>query len=95
MEILPQFKDAAKEFLQYHNNDAEFALQIALAYASGHYKQSIPTKSLLTGRDNMATLRMNVEQGRKLDQDAAYAILQKYWAPRLTDQVKSMRSMKD
>jgi len=35
---------------------------IALAYCSGHYKQPLPTKSLLTGRDGMATIKMNVDE---------------------------------
>jgi hypothetical protein len=39
----------------------------------------MPTKSLLTGKDNMATIKMNVEDGKTLEQDAAMAILQKYW----------------
>jgi len=72
--------------LEQHHGNAEMALQIALAYASGHYKQATPTKSLLTGRDNMATMLMNIEEpGKVLEQDAAFSILQKYWAPRIAD----------
>lgn len=50
-DVLPLFDDTADILINDCKGDAKKALQIALAYGSGHYKQVLPTKSLLTGRD--------------------------------------------
>lgn len=85
------FEDTADLLINQHHGDASKALQIALAYCSGHYKQSLPTESLLTGRHNMVTMKMNVEDDKKLGAQAAFAIIYKYWAPRISEAIKLMR----
>jgi hypothetical protein len=82
-------------FIDQQNGDTKTALKIALAYCSGHYKQTLPTRSLLTGKDKMMTVQMNVEKGKTLSQENAKMIIQKYWAPRIVDQISSMRSFTD
>ena len=49
MEVLPLFEDTADLLINQHQGDASKALQIALAFCSGHYKQAIPTESLING----------------------------------------------
>ena len=71
------------------------ALKIALCYCSGHYKQAIPTSSLLTGRNGYQTIKMIVGDGKQLDESAAMAIITKYWAPRIADQIGEMKHLKD
>lgn len=54
------------------------------------------TKSLLTGEASRATMKMNMlEEGKELDETSAFAVIQKYWAPRVVDQVRTIRTMKD
>lgn len=36
-----------------------------------------------------------LEEGKELDETSAFAIIQKYWAPRVVDQVHTIRTMKD
>lgn len=36
-----------------------------------------------------------MEEGKELDETSAFALVQQYWAPRVVDQVKSIRNMKD
>lgn len=79
-EVLDMFDETAELLLKQHNNDAKLALKIVLAYSSGHYKQKIPTRSLLTSRDGNTTLMMRVEEGRKLNDASALAIIERYWS---------------
>lgn len=54
------------------------------------------TKSLLTGEESKATMNMSMlEEGKELDETSAFALIQQYWAPRVVDQVRTIRTMKD
>lgn len=50
------------------------------------------TKSLLTGEESRATMKISMlEEGKELNEADAFALIQKYWAPRVVDQVKTIR----
>ena len=70
------------------------ALQVALAYCSGHYKQKLASKSLLTGQEGQTTVQMSVQKGR-LGPSNCYSILKKFWDPRTTEQVRNMKAFKN
>lgn len=36
-----------------------------------------------------------LEEGKELDETSAFALIQQYWAPRVVDQVRTIRSRKD
>jgi len=55
-DVLHLFEDLAKVLIDQHDGNAEKALQVALAYCSGHYKQKLATKSLLTGQEGQTTV---------------------------------------
>jgi len=67
-EVLPSFEEVAQMLIDKHNGNAKMALQIVLAYTSGHYKSFLPTKSVLTGKDGYTTLQMKSTED-KLDED--------------------------
>lgn len=67
-------------------------MKIALAYCSGHFKGPVLTRSLLTDREDFITIQMNVEKGQSLDQATAMTLLNKYWAPKFSEQLSTMRS---
>ena len=94
-EVLSNFKETAQLMIKQYDGDFEKALCVTLAYASGHYKQANPTKSLLTGRDNMVTIKMFVEQGKQLNEDAARTIISKYWDQRTEANIREMRTFSD
>ena len=48
---MPFFKETAHELIKNMGNDPEKALCAALAYLSGHYKQAMASKSLITGQE--------------------------------------------
>ena len=48
-DVIHLFKDLAKVLVDQHDGDYEKALQVALAYCSGHYKHKLLSKSLLNG----------------------------------------------
>lgn len=93
--VLPEFEETADILIRENADDVKKALQIALAYCSGHTKIALPTASLLTGRSGYATIKMNVAKGEVLDKSGAMTIIQKYWSPRLADSIRSMRNMRD
>jgi ATP-dependent RNA helicase DDX21 len=95
MAVLDKFDETSELLISQQNGDVKKSLKIALAYCSGHYKQSVPTRSLLTGKDRMVTIQMNVEQGKQLTQDQAKTIIQKYWAPKMAEQITYMKSFSD
>jgi len=80
-DVLPSFDETADLLIKQHKGDAKMALKVALAYCSGHYKGVIPGSSLLTGRQGYQTIKMNVGDGKQLDENAAKVIIDKYWAP--------------
>jgi hypothetical protein len=67
---------------------------VALAYCSGHYKQKLASKSLLTGQEGQTTVQMSVQKGR-LGPSNCYSILKKFWDPRISDQVRNMKVFKN
>lgn len=95
IDVLDNFEETANLLLAEHDNDAIKALKIVLAYCSGNYKQNLPSKSLLTGRDGFCTIKMSVEAGNELDESLATEIIQRYWSPRIASQIRSMRGISD
>ena len=94
-DVLDNFEETANLLLADCDNDPVKALKIVLAYCSGNYKQNLPSKSLLTGRDGFVTIKMCVEEGNQLDDSLATEIIQRYWSPRIASQVRGMRSISD
>ena len=93
-DVLHLFEDLAKVLIDQHDGNAEKALQVALAYCSGHYKQKLASKSLLTGQEGQSTVQMSVQKGQ-LRPSNCYSILKKYWDPRISDQVRNMKAFKN
>ena len=48
----------------------------------------------MNGTDNLTTVKMTIERGY-MNVQSAYAILKKYWDPRVADNVRNMKLMKD
>lgn len=89
------FEDLAKELVETYEGDAEKALQVVLAYSSGHYKQKLVSKSLLNGAEGMQTMQMTTTSQRgRLGHGNAFAILKKYWDPRTAEHVKNMKALR-
>lgn len=93
--VIDDFAETAEILIEQHANDPKKALQFALAYCSGHYKQELPTTSLLTGRSGFSTIKMNVEAGNTLDEDGAREIIERFWAPRIANSIRTMKSLTD
>jgi len=56
------FEEAADILVGKCDGDLKKALQTTLAYLSGHYKQELHTRSLLTGQENFITIEFKFEQ---------------------------------
>jgi len=80
--------------IEQNDGDAEKALQIALAYCSGHYKHKLVSKSLLNGQENVTTVRMSVQRGR-LNVGDCYRVVKKFWGPRQSDSVRNVKPFRD
>jgi ATP-dependent RNA helicase DDX21 len=73
--VLDRFNETADIFVEQNGGDTKKALKMALAYCSGHYKQTVPTRSLITGRDGMITVEMKSEGGKEMKPDLAQMII--------------------
>lgn len=78
--------------------EASEAIEKNLAKAKG-VDYSL-TKSHLTGEAAKATIEMEMleiegKPEKELDETSAFALVQQYWAPRIVDQVRSIRTRKD
>lgn len=93
-EVLHLFEDTAKVLIDQYDGDAEKALQIALAYTSGHYKHKLQQKSLLNGQEGYVTMKINVDRGYLNSRDVT-GILRKYWEPRVADNARNMKNLID
>jgi hypothetical protein len=61
-EVVPYFKEVARDLINNNKGDAETALCLTLAYISGFYKTAFTSKSLITGQEKMITLIMKPSQ---------------------------------
>jgi hypothetical protein len=95
-EVLPIFEDTAEMMINQHKGDASKAIQIALAFASGHYKMASPDESLLTEKPQMVTIKMSAtEEGGQINAQACHALLFKYWSNRISEDILLVRPFSD
>ena len=72
------------------------ALSTALAYISGYYKQTLMSRSLLTGSERLVTIELrSLGSSWPNPLNVAFTILRKYWPTRLADSVKGMKARND
>lgn len=95
-DVLPMFKDVAKELIETCKGDAEKALCQTLAYISGHYKNAIVARSLLTGQEKLLTLVMRspAENG-KLTVTNCRQYLDRWWGGRMADNIRVIKGIKN
>ena len=92
--MLPLFIDTARALIEQKDGNAEKALCTALAYISGHYKQALNARSLITGQDRMITVKLESTINGRLSVSNVYSILRRYWPPAIADTVRTMRGMR-
>ena len=80
-QVIPLFQETAYELIQQTGGDPEKALCIALAYISGHYKQVIAARSLITGQEGMITIKMESKTTQRMFKKDVFGILRRFWSP--------------
>ena len=90
-DVLPLFVETAQELIRQTGGDAEKALCTALAFISGHYKQALMARSLISGQDRMLTVKLESTNGSRMAVTAVYGILRRFWPPAIADNVRTMR----
>ena len=93
-EILHLFEEAADNLIEKCGGDLKKALCTSLAYMSGHYKQALHSRSLLTAQENFITIEFKFEQ-RFQTISFVWGILRKFLTQDITDSIKGMRMFKD
>ena len=95
-DVLPLFREAARTLVAQSDGDPEKALCRALAYLSGHYKQALQSRSLLTGQERQATLQMR-SLGQKWPNPLKLAaeLLHQYFPKNLADNVRGIKPRSD
>jgi hypothetical protein len=54
-KVIPLFEEAAEMLIAHHKGDMKKALCQTLALLSGHHKEEMVERSLLTGQENCVT----------------------------------------
>lgn len=74
--------------------DARAALCTALCYLSGHYKNSMEARSLLTGQEKYITVQMTVDKPFYAV-SLVWTILRKFLPENITNNIRGMRTFAD
>lgn len=61
-QVVPLFEDAADDLIKKMGGNAKMALCKTLALLSGHHKETMTSRSLLNGQENMLTYQFTVEK---------------------------------
>ena len=93
-EITYLFEDSADALIAKMGGDVRKALCTSLAYMSGHYKQALHSRSLLTGQENFITCGFKFEQ-RFQTISFVWGVLRKHLTQDITDSIRGMRMFKD
>lgn len=92
--VVPLFNQTAEALIAIHGNDAKKALCVTLAYLSGHYKEMLENRSLLTGQEKCITIEMKMNKPF-YGVSVVWSILKKFLPTNITDQIYGMRAYKD
>ena len=93
-EVLPFFEDTANLLIEKHNNNPKKALCAALAYLSGHYKNVMESRSLLTGQEKFVTFEMKFDHSFN-SVSFVWSILRRVCPENVSNSIKGMRMYKD
>lgn len=74
--------------------DPKLALCATLAYLSGHYKQVLTSRSLLTGQENYITIEMTFEHSFN-SVSFVWSIIKKVVPDSIANSIRGMRMFKD
>ena len=95
-DVVPYFKDVARDLIKNNKGDAESALCLTLAYISGFYKIAFTSKSLITGQEKMITLIMKPTQPEsKLSVNQCRDELDHWFNGRLVDNIRIMKAIEN
>jgi len=95
-DVVPYFKDVARDLIKNNKGDAETALCLTLAYISGFYKTAFTSKSLITGQEKMITLIMKPTQPEsKLSVNQCRDELDHWFGGRLVDNIRIMKAIEN
>ena len=92
-QVLPLFEDAAEQLINTYNGNEKLALQATLAYMSGHYKQILTNRSLLTGQEKYITMDMKFRQPFYA-MSFVWNILRRAAPQAITENIRGMRTYK-
>lgn len=92
-DVLPIFSETA-ELLMEKYKDPKLALCATLAYMSGHYKQVLTSRSLLTGQENFITIEMTFDYPFN-SVSFVWSILKKVVPDSIVNGIRGMRMYKD
>lgn len=91
---MPLFEETAEQLIEKFKDDPKKALCVTLAFLSGHYKQILTSRSLLTGQENCITIEMKFENSF-FAVSFVWNILKKFLTESIVNGIRGMRMYKD
>jgi hypothetical protein len=93
-EVLPIFEETADILIKSYKGDSKKALCAALAYLSGHHKNVMEIRSLLTGQEKYITFVMKMSKPF-FAVSFVWNILRKLLPETITNEIRGMRTFKN
>lgn len=93
-KVLPLFSEAAEQLMSLHGGDVKRALCQTLALLSGHHKEEMMARSLLTGQEDCVTFQLTMDKPFYAV-SLVWNVLRRYLPDKITSNIKGMRCFKD
>lgn len=93
-KVLPLFTEAADHLIAIHKGDIKRALCQTLALLSGHHKEEMQARSLLTGQEDCVTFQLTMDKPFYAV-SLVWNILRRYLPENITSNIKGMKCFKD
>lgn len=93
-KVVSLFSEAADDLIEQEFGDARKALCKTLALISGHHKEAMKARSLLTGTEDLVTFQVKLRYPFH-SVSMVWNILKRFCPEQITSQVRGMRAFKD
>lgn len=93
-KVIPLFADAAEQLIIANNGDMKRAICQTLALLSGHHKEEMAQRSILSGQEDCVTFQLTMEKPFYAI-SLVWNILRRFLPENVTQNIKGMRCFKD
>lgn len=80
--------------IEKYENDPKKALMTTLAFLSGHYKEALQNRSLMTGQESCITIEIKFDKSF-MAMSFVWSVIRKHLPEDMVNAIRGMRMFKD